>query len=243
MKLHTAYIPFEGAERHVLFLHDAWGCVEMWGDFPKQLGVRMQANALLYDRIGHGRSPRIDYERRPVDFFVQEADKLIELLDLKAIRKATLYGHSDGGTIALVAAARHPERVEALILESAHTHVEPEGVALVAEITERAKQTRLLDKLQEFHGENTSNLFNYWSRMWSDPLFKEWNIIDSIKKISCPILAFRGEHDPFDTVRQNLVIAEYATSKVQLELIPQAAHNAHRDNPTYVLELVANFEI
>ncbi|UKJ09310.1 alpha/beta fold hydrolase [Solitalea lacus] len=40
----------------------------------------------------------------------QEADILNELLDYWNIDKIILFGHSDGGSIALIAAAKYPKK-------------------------------------------------------------------------------------------------------------------------------------
>jgi pimeloyl-ACP methyl ester carboxylesterase len=48
-----------------------------------------------------------------------QADLTIAFLDALNIDKAVLVGHSAGGTVAMLAALRHPTRVQALVLEDA----------------------------------------------------------------------------------------------------------------------------
>jgi pimeloyl-ACP methyl ester carboxylesterase len=38
----------------LVFLHDSWGCVEMWGDFPEKLVELSGLDTLIYDRRGYG---------------------------------------------------------------------------------------------------------------------------------------------------------------------------------------------
>jgi len=47
-----------------------------------------------------------------------QADQTVALMDALGIERAVLVGHSAGGAIAVLATLRHPERVEALVLEA-----------------------------------------------------------------------------------------------------------------------------
>lgn len=224
----------------LIFLHDAWGCSEMWGQFPAILASKLQADYVVYDRAGHGNSSPAMIERRPTSFFEDEADILIQLMDILKIKKAVLLGHSDGSTIALVAAGKYPDRIQSLILESAHTCIEEKSIQLVADITEKSKHTHLAERLEKFHGQNMPQVFRLWSYMWSDKRFAQWNIIADIKKITCPIISYRGQDDPFDSIKQNSVIAENVQSSVVISLIPNAGHAPHKDNPDAVLAFILN---
>ena len=64
------------------------------------------------------------------------------VLDAAGIDRAVLLGHSDGGSIALLAAARWPDRVAALALEAPHVFVEDLSVASIAAIGERYRRDR-----------------------------------------------------------------------------------------------------
>lgn len=239
-KLYTEYYQTNGTKETLVFLHDAWGCVDMWGETPHILAEKLNVNILLYDRVGHGKSETVYYERRPTTFFHDEAKMLIALMDVFKIKKASLFGFSDGGTISLVAASMFPERINRLILQSPHTCIEPEGLALVAQITEQAKHNRLLESLRVYHGENTETMFQHWSRMWSDERFQTWSIIPEIQQLFCPIIAIRGEHDKFDTVKQNTTIAEYAKGIVKLALIPDAQHNSCKENQKVSIDFIVS---
>src|SRR5574344_492629 len=96
----------------IIFLHDAWGCTALWGDFPEELAMQTGCNALLYDRRGFGQSGADKSGDRTPEYFYDEAQSLIGLVDVLHVKKAILFGHSDGATIALLAAAIFPERIE-----------------------------------------------------------------------------------------------------------------------------------
>ena len=96
----------------LVFLHDSWGCVEMWGHFPKKISELSGLNALLYDRRGYGKSSPFAVTQRTEFYLHEEADELMKVLDACRIENAVIYGHSDGATIALIAAARYPNRIK-----------------------------------------------------------------------------------------------------------------------------------
>lgn len=71
---------------------------------------------IAFEQQGYGRTA--DIVDRPFSF-EQSADDTAALLDYLDIEKADLFGFSNGGTIALQVAIRHPEVVRKLVLASA----------------------------------------------------------------------------------------------------------------------------
>jgi pimeloyl-ACP methyl ester carboxylesterase len=59
------------------------------------------------------------------------SDQIIGTMDALGIAKATVVGHSMGGAVGAVLAARHPERVERLVLVDAFYPPEPKEISLV----------------------------------------------------------------------------------------------------------------
>jgi len=80
---------------------------------------------IAFERQGYGHTA--DILDRPFTF-EQFADDTVALLDYLKIPRADLFGFSNGGTVALHVAIRHPERVRKLVLASAffsHDAAEP----------------------------------------------------------------------------------------------------------------------
>ncbi len=129
--------PATAAVPPIVLLHEGLGSVSTWRDFPGVLAAATGRDVFAYSRLGHGRSdPRPG--RLAVDFMHREAGEVLpRLLDGAAIERAILFGHSDGGSIALLAAAAWPDRVDGLVLEAPHVFVEPLSVASIAAIRER----------------------------------------------------------------------------------------------------------
>lgn len=73
---------------------------------------------IAYEQQGYGRTA--DIAERPFSF-EQSADDLAALLEHLQIARADLLGFSNGGTIALQLAIRHPQRVRRIVAASALT--------------------------------------------------------------------------------------------------------------------------
>ena len=133
----------------IVFLHEGLGSLSMWKDFPQQLCDEVGCRGLVYSRPGYGRStPRAPDEHWGVDFMHQQAHEVLPAL-LEALGIAQdppwLFGHSDGASIALLFAARFPQRLSGLVLVAPHIMVE--GVTI--ENIERARQAYLSTDLPE----------------------------------------------------------------------------------------------
>jgi pimeloyl-ACP methyl ester carboxylesterase len=71
---------------------------------------------VAFEQQGHGHTA--DIADRPFTF-EQSADDAVALLQYLKIEKADFFGYSNGGSIAMQIAIRHPQRVRKLVVESA----------------------------------------------------------------------------------------------------------------------------
>src|SRR5690606_35158778 len=94
----------------MVFLHEGLGSVAMWRDFPARLADAVGMRALVYSRPGYGRSsPRPEGEKWKPDFMHRQAREVLPaLLRELGVENPWLFGHSDGGSIALLHAAAFP---------------------------------------------------------------------------------------------------------------------------------------
>jgi len=222
----------------LVFLHDSWGCVEMWGEFPEILVGLSELNAMLYDRQGYGKSSPFAIKKRTEFYLHDEADELIFVLNACGIENAILYGHSDGATIALIAAASYPERFKGLILEGAHSFIEDSGKAAVFATRERAKETSLLASLEKYHGEKTPELFRLWHETWLSTYFSKWSIVPLFHRITCPVLAFQGERDDFGSIEQLNILKKEIKTDVSVAEISNAGHTPRKEAEDVTMKLI-----
>ncbi len=225
----------------LVFLHEGLGCIELWRDFPDALATACGCNALVYDRYGYGGSEALQGARQ-VSYLRDEArDALPEVLDAFEIERALLVGHSDGGSIALLAAALHPKRVAAVIVEAAHLFVEAAGIESIRAAVEAYRQGSLRERLQRYHGANTEGAFRGWADIWLSPEFLEWNIEAEIAGVRCPVLALQGTADEYGTPAQLHAIARAVSGPVETAFIEGCGHALHHEGRERVLEAMTRF--
>ncbi|MEM7373573.1 MAG: alpha/beta hydrolase [Bacteroidota bacterium] len=224
----------------LIFLHEGLGSIEMWKDFPEQLCESIGMNGLLYDRQGHGRSDALSGSRK-VDYLHREAwEVLPELIrDLK-IESPIFVGHSDGGTIALLYAARYAH-TRAILTEAAHVKVESitlEGIRSAVRAFEQPQRRSLLAR---YHLDKTDALLHAWADIWLSDAFGSWNIEDELKKISCPTLIIQGEEDPYASQDHLWDIASGIGPSAQAFLAPKCGHIPHHQAREVVLDKMEAF--
>ena len=233
----------ENTEKPVLvFLHDSWGCTEMWDGFPEKLVEISGLNALIYDRHGYGKSSSFAIAKRTNHYLHDEAEELIHLLDILKIKKVVLYGHSDGATIALIAAALYPERIAGLLVEGPHCFVEKICQNEVRKSRDRAQHNNLLKNLEKFHGNKSSELFRLWHETWlCDEFSKRWSIVPLLKSIRIPVLAFQGENDEFGTIEQLNTLRKEISSEMTVVEITNAKHTPRKEAENETMEWIKNY--
>lgn len=234
--------PRDGAAPLVVFLHEGLGSVAMWKDFPDRLCAGAGVRGLVFSRPGYGRStPRAEDEVWDVDFMHRQAHEVLPAF-FDAIGLAEppwLVGHSDGGSIALLYAARFPERVRGLVLLAPHIFVEDVTVRNIEVARQAYLQTGLRARLARHH-DDVDSAFWGWNRIWLHPPFAGWNIENELEGIRCPVLAIQGLDDEYGTLAQIRGIAARVPGTRLLEL-PQCGHSPHRDQPAAVISAAAGF--
>lgn len=231
---------FEGRPT-IIFLHDSLGSVQLWREFPAKLSEIAQCNILAHDRLGYGKSfPMLTHER-PVNYMELEADLLNNLLIEMDIDNAILFGHSDGGTIALITASKYPERIEAVICEAGHIFVEEVTLKGVYDAWEAYKTTNLPQRLQKYHGDKVEMLFKAWTETWTREDYRTWNIEYLLKDIKAPLLFIQGEADEYGTLDQVEKTVTQVSGSAEKYIIPGVGHTPHKEVPELVLEKAAGF--
>jgi len=227
----------------LVFLHEGLGSIGQWRDFPATLADATGCGALIYDRFGYGGSDRLDppYER-PVDFMQVEAREVLPaVLDQTGVQQAILVGHSDGGSIALLAAATLDTRIRGVITEAAHVFVEPESVASIEEAVIAYRAGDLRDKLARYHGEAVDSAFYGWANTWLNSDFEAFHIEGYLRAITCPVLAIQGVDDAYGTPAQLDMIKAAVSGPVETMLLADCGHAPHQEMRDHVLALMTEF--
>lgn len=224
----------------LVFLHEALGSIIQWKAFPAELCNTLHLSGIVIERSGHGKSSALNSER-DIHYLHQYADETLAVLReiLNPTQKIILIGHSDGGSIALILAARKMKNLQAIVTMAAHTFVEDETLAGIHPAIE-AFEAGKLDGLYKIHGDKTKTLFDAWATTWLTPTFKSWDIREEIKSISIPILAIQGEEDQYGTQEQvNSIVLDKENRKGII--IPTCGHHPHLEKKETVIREIENW--
>jgi pimeloyl-ACP methyl ester carboxylesterase len=237
---HAWLSPRRSAAPLMVFLHEGLGSLAMWKDFPQRLCDALGWRGLVYSRPGYGRStPRAAEEAWGLDFMHRQAHEVLPAL-LQALHLETppwLFGHSDGGSIALLYAARF--QPAGLVVLAPHIMVEDRSVDNIEQARIAYLETDLRQRLAKYHDEPDSAFWG-WNRIWLHPPFRAWSIEAEVGTIACPLLAVQGVGDEYGTLEQIRGIARRVPKTRLLEL-PQCGHSPHRDQPEALIAAVRDF--
>lgn len=240
VRIEHAWIEGDAKAPLVVFLHEGLGSVSMWRDFPQALCAAAGCRGLVYSRPGYGRStPREPDERWLNDFMHRQAFEVLPALlrALDVTEPPWLLGHSDGGSIALLHAARHA--VAGTIVLAPHILVEDLSITSIEGARAAYETTDLRQRLGRHHDDPDSAFWG-WNGIWLDPAFRAWNIEDEIAGIQGPLLAMQGQDDEYGTLEQIRGIAR-RVPQTQLLEIPACGHSPHRDQPQAVIDTATAF--
>ncbi len=220
----------------IVFLHEGLGSLAAWRDFPRALCAAAGARGLVYSRPGYGGSTtRAANEPWGLDFMHVQAEVVLPAL-LAALGVTAPYhllGHSDGGSIALIHAARFPAKVATCLVLAPHVFVEEHGLASIRAAREAYLHGDLRARLARYH-DDVDSAFWGWNDVWLAPDFPRWQIVDVLPQIRCPVVAIQGEDDAYGTMAQIDRIVADIPGAFGVKL-PACGHAAHRDRPDAII--------
>ena len=220
-----------GGPVDLVLLHDGLGSITQWRDLPELLAASGDVSVVAYDRAGHGRSTPVPDGPWPIDWMSTEATVLGQLLGELGVARPVLVGHSDGGSIALLAAACGIVDAARVVTLAAHSYVEPCCVEAIAAL--RADPTELVERLGRHH-DRPAAVFEAWSGAWTDPEFARWDIRPSLAALTAPTLVLQGTVDEYGTDAMLWDTVAAVGPNAQGRLIDGAGHLLHRDVPEEV---------
>jgi pimeloyl-ACP methyl ester carboxylesterase len=223
------------SSRTLVLLHEGLGSVAMWRQFGQLLANQSGMKVLAYSREGYGTSSALPAPRTARFMHREALEVLPALLKTLDIQDCVLVGHSDGASIALLAAARLPQ-VKAVVSMAAHVFVEAitlESIRLALQLYEDPA-SGLRTRLARYHAD-VDGAFYGWAQVWLSAEFLPWNIEADIAGALCPVLAIQGEQDQYGTMAQVQGIAR-ALPQTQLLALPNCQHSPHVDQTARVIE-------
>lgn len=192
-----------GAQR-VVFLHGLiWDNLSSWY-FTAGMAVAQEAEVLLYDLRGHGKSgrPATGYT---LDDMIADLSSILDATGF-GDRPLHLVGNSVGGLLAIAFAVAHPERVASLILVDAHIADETWAAEMLATLRSNGleRDRHIVESFREWAGRH-QNPWNTRLAKSAEQLVNETSLLQDIANsrifsehdlacITCPVLALYGEY-------------------------------------------------
>jgi pimeloyl-ACP methyl ester carboxylesterase len=179
------------------------------------------------------------------------SDDVVALLDHLKLKKASLFGQSDGGISALMTAHNHPERVNKLMIHGAvfnYKAYPPEAIAKWNGYRWNANNPKDVDP-EQFPGNaiksyllgqpdlsNFGKCLQEMSYMWAtSPNLT----VKDLQKIAVPTLVIVGDH--YDVSLPHSLQMHEALSNSQLFVAPGATHYIHREKSELLNRVLHDF--
>lgn len=226
-------------------------------DFARLTNV---AQVVYLDLPGHGRSDWGD----PTSWgFEMCADSVRDFCDALGIARPVVYGHSMGGFVAMLYAARHPGHAGALVLQSTNARFDLArlvdgfcrlGGDEIAELAERAYTGEAVspeewNRVFVLFGPHVPDEAELARRIRNPEvhavgmeLLRRFDVVDQLGRVECATLVCVGELDPVTPVAAAREIADALPDGIaKLEVLEGAGHFLWKDIPDRYWPLISDF--
>lgn len=225
----------------LVLLHEGLGCVGMWHDFPEALSQATGRTVWAWDRWGYGKSSPLSRWEANSHYPHYEAETMLPaVLDTLGLAQAHFFGHSDGGTIALLFGALFPERTTGILVESCHVYVDDLTIQGIADADASFERGLFQEKLARYHGPNTEKAFRRWADTWLSSGHRNWDITDTIQAVTAPTLVIQGDADQYGTWGQVEAICQSIPGAVSLK-VDACHHVPHHEKRNEVVAAAVDF--
>jgi len=231
----------------IVFVHGAGMDHTVWTLFARHF-ARHGRNVIAVDLPGHGRSggePRASIE--------DMSDWLVALLDALQLQQAAIVGHSLGSLVALDCAARHPDRVRAIVLVGSTAPMPVSDAILDAAAANDPAAFNMLTEYgyskRHLYGGNSNpgmwmvgSTLRLFERSRPGVLHADMNAcneyqagLERAATVQCPVLTVLGNNDRLTPVRSTQPLLD-ALPSPEVRILDGAGHTLMTEAPNALLD-------
>ncbi len=250
----NSHVERSGSGNAIVLIHGVGLDLRMWDEVVEALAGRFEL--IRYDMLGHGATPPC-VKTPTLDDYVRQLE---QLLQEQALYRPSIVGYSMGGLIAGEFAARHPDKLDRLILMST--------IFRRSEAERRSVLARLARAENDADSDNARSSIERWfspayirSHEERISAFRKRLLTNSKEnflaayrifaasdetlpsagpRIKCPTLVVTGEHDAGSTPVMAEALAN-AISDAKLEIVPEQKHMLPVESPETIAGLLTKF--
>ena len=242
-----------GSGRPLLLLHQTASSSMMWERVMRTFpgGHRL----IAMDTPGFGISD--PPPSRPADGLAYYARRVLEVLDVLGIDRASIAGHHTGAMIAAEIAATNPERVESLVLLGAvvigsdeerdrrlqsidRWNLDAHGDFVVDTLLPRLRLSVTTDDPEHMRAELAAYLQAGPAYWWAYDAVFRYDAVDRLPLIAAPTLCAVGDREPDDLITWTRQAADLIPGASFVE-VPEATAEMVLQNPQLVTDLICGF--
>ncbi len=142
-----------------------------------------------------------------------------------------LIGHSDGGTVALLLAARAPELVLSVGVVAVHVRGDASTVATLRRMGPPDHWPEPMRRsLRRAHGDDWATVAGRWHSLWTSAAWEHWSIVDELHCLTIPVYVMHSLHDDLSPPLHAEAIRD-AVPGARITWVKASTHDPHRDQP------------
>ena len=219
---HPIYYAILGHGSPRLLLHGGGESGEE--SFAHQLDVFARHHLVVVpDQVGQGRTPDV---RKGILTYTAMTEDTAALLEHLRLSHVDVVGFSDGGILALMLAAYHPELVRRLVVSGVN-------------ITPNGMNADDLEDLRATQSPNPRTIDEKLAHLWyTSPTKSELNV-EILATIKQPVLVISGDRDAI-RLEHTLTIF-HALPDAELCVVPDTDHGTFAERPEWLNPIIAVF--
>lgn len=241
-------------ERAIVLLHGYSASIEWWEEVAPRLARDRRVVAI--DLVGHGGS---EAPSEPQQFQVgDQASAVRRALTVLGVRQAVVIGHSMGGSVAAVLAARYPEVVERVVISDTPASGDLVAMPLLGKMVCWPVLGPAMDHFRQVPAITESSLQTGFAADFPVPQFAyrslerltykgvcdskqgaPASVADTLTGLDKPVLVVWGETDVLAPTAPN--VTRYSAAGMSPRIIAGAGHSPMVEKPDEFLSAIGEF--